>query len=298
MNISLLLISIISSFICIFLLLKLFLIKKSIIEIEKNFTKILESDTNNIISISSSDKDIKNLTINLNDNLIELRKQKLKYKNGNQELKKIVTNISHDLRTPLTALKGYIDLINKEKLSISQKKYLKIIQKKSDELNELTGQLFEFSRIIDTLEKNINLSKDECCINEILEETLLSFYNIFKEKNIFPTINISNKKLYKKVNKISIVRIFENILSNVSKYSNGDFEVEMDDNGIITFSNKANSLDATSVQKIFDRYFSVENAKESTGIGLSIAKQLVEMNDGEIYAEYSRERLYIKINFR
>ena len=130
MNISLLLISIISSFICIFLLLKLFLIKKSIIEIEKNFTKILESDTNNIISISSSDKDIKNLTINLNDNLIELRKQKLKYKNGNQELKKIVTNISHDLRTPLTALKGYIDLINKEKLSISQKKYLKIIQKK------------------------------------------------------------------------------------------------------------------------------------------------------------------------
>lgn len=298
MNISLLLISIISSFICIFLLLKLFLIKKSIIEIEKNFTKILESDTNNIISISSSDKDIKNLTINLNDNLIELRKQKLKYKNGNQELKKIVTNISHDLRTPLTAIKGYIDLINKEKLSISQKKYLKIIQKKSDELNELTGQLFEFSKIIDTLEKNINLSKDECCINEILEETLLSFYNIFKEKNIFPTINISNKKLYKKVNKISIVRIFENILSNVSKYSNGDFEVEMDDNGIITFSNKANSLDATSVQKIFDRYFSVENAKESTGIGLSIAKQLVEMNDGEIYAEYSRERLYIKINFR
>ena len=298
MNISLLLISIISSFICIFLLLKLFLIKKSIIEIEKNFTKILESDTNNIISISSSDKDIKNLTINLNDNLIELRKQKLKYKNGNQELKKIVTNISHDLRTPLTALKGYIDLINKEKLSISQKKYLKIIQKKSDELNELTGQLFEFSKIIDTLEKNINLSKDECCINEILEETLLSFYNIFKEKNIFPTINISNKKLYKKVNKISIVRIFENILSNVSKYSNGDFEVEMDDNGIITFSNKANSLDATSVQKIFDRYFSVENAKESTGIGLSIAKQLVEMNDGEIYAEYSRERLYIEINFR
>ena len=97
------------------------MIKKSIIEIEKNFTKILESDTNNIISISSSDKDIKNLTINLNDNLIELRKQKLKYKNGNQELKKIVTNISHDLRTPLTALIGYIDLIYKEKFSISQK---------------------------------------------------------------------------------------------------------------------------------------------------------------------------------
>lgn len=298
MNIRLLLILIILTFICIFLVIKLFLVKKSIREIEKNFNIILESDTNNIISISSSDKDIKNLTITLNNNLIELRKQKLKCKNGNQELKSIITNISHDLRTPLTAIKGYIDLIKTEKVSNSQEKYLRIIQRKSDELNELTSQLFEFSKIIDTLEKNRTLVQKECCINEILEETLLSFYNVFKEKNIIPQISISNENLYKKVDKLSIVRVFENILSNVSKYSNGDFKVEMNDNGIITFSNKSNSLDATSVQKIFDRYFSVENAKESTGIGLSIAKQLLELNNGEISAEYVKKTLFIIIKFR
>ena len=295
MNISLVFI-IILVFVCIFLILKLFIIKKTIREIEKSFTYILESDTNNIVTISSLDKDIKNLTINLNKNLVELRKQKLQYKNGNQELKKIITNISHDLRTPLTALKGYIDLIKQEKLSDNQKKYLKIIQKKSDEITELTGQLFEFSKIVDTLENNINIKKEECCINEILEETLVNFYSIFKEKSIIPTIKITDKKMYKTINKVSIVRIFENILSNVSKYSNGNFKVEMNEDGIITFSNKATSLDATTVQKIFDRYFSVENAKESTGIGLSIAKQLVELNNGTIKAAYNDGYLIIEIN--
>ena len=295
MNISLVFI-IILVFVCIFLIVKLFIIKKTIREIEKSFTYILESDTNNIVTISSLDKDIKNLTINLNKNLVELRKQKLQYKNGNQELKKIITNISHDLRTPLTALKGYIDLIKQEKLSDNQKKYLKIIQKKSDEITELTGQLFEFSKIVDTLENNINIKKEECCINEILEETLVNFYCIFKEKSIIPTIKITDKKMYKTINKVSIVRIFENILSNVSKYSNGNFKVEMNEDGIITFSNKATSLDATTVQKIFDRYFSVENAKESTGIGLSIAKQLVELNNGTIKAAYNDGYLIIEIN--
>ena len=93
MNISLLLLTIILFCICIFLMLKLCLIKHSIKEIEKSFSYILKSDTNNLITISSSDKDIKSLTININDNLTELRKQTLQYKSGNQELKKIITNI-------------------------------------------------------------------------------------------------------------------------------------------------------------------------------------------------------------
>ena len=292
MNIGLLILTIILFLICIFLAVKLYVIKQSIKEIEKSFSKILRTDTNNTIAISSSDKDIKNLTINLNNNLSELRGQKLQYKNGNQELKKIITNISHDLRTPLTAIKGYVDLIEQEKLSNNQKKYLKVIQKKSNELTELTGQLFEYTKLMDI---DVKIKKEECCINEILEETLVSYYSIFKEQNIIPNISICSTKVYKIVNKISIIRVFENILSNVIKYSNGDLKVEMQENGTITFSNKATSLDETTVQKIFDRYFSVENAKESTGIGLSIAKQLVELNNGSIKAEYVNGYLIIEI---
>ena len=284
MNISLVLITIILFCACIFLILKLCLIKHSIKEIENSFTYILKADTNNMITILSSDKDIKNLTININNNLTDLRKQTLQYKSGNQELKNIITNISHDLRTPLTAIKGYIDLIQQENLSNKQKQYLKIVEKKSDELTELTKQLFEFSKLMDI---DIELKKERCCINEILEETLASYYNIFKEKNIIPKVSISDNKIYKTINRISIIRVFENILSNVLKYSNGDFKVIMNENGTIIFSNKASSLDATTVEKIFERYFSVENAKESTGIGLSIAKKLIELNNGSIKATYS-----------
>lgn len=294
MNIGLLIIIIILFFINILLILKIYFIKKSIKEIEKSFNYILKSDTNNIIVITSTDKNIKELAVNLNNNLIDLRNQKLQYKNGNQELKKIITNIAHDLRTPLTAINGYIDLMEEEELSKTQKKYLKIIQNKSNELTELTEQLFTFSKTIDV---NINMNKESCCINEILEETLISYYTMFKEKEIIPNIQICKYNIYKIVNRNSIVRIFENILSNVLKYSNGDFKVELKENGEITFSNKALYLDATTVQKIFNRYFSVENAKESTGIGLSIAKQLVELNNGTIDAEYINDTLIIKINF-
>lgn len=281
-------------FICIFLILRLYYIKHSIKEIEKSFTYILKSDTNNLITISSSDKDIKKLATNINENLLDLRKQKLRFENGNYELKNIITNISHDLRTPIVAIKGYADLMKENELLSEQKRYLEVIERKANELTELTKQLFEFSIIGDI---NLEIKKENCCINEILEETLLSYYSIFKEKNIVPEVKICSKKAYKFINKLSLIRVFENIFSNVCKYSNGDFKVEIKETGTIIFSNKAKSLDSTTVQKIFDRYFSVENAKESTGIGLSIAKRLVELNNGTITAKYINENLIIEIKF-
>ena len=282
--------------ICIALTIKLYFMKKSVKEIEAGLKDILKSDTNNLITISSSEKNIKKLATSLNIELKTIRKQKLQYENGNQELKKLVTNISHDLRTPLTAIKGYIDLIEKDKLSKNQEKYLNIIQKKTDELTELTEQLFDFSKTIDN---NIKISKEKCNINEILEEVLASYYVIFKEKGIEPQISMCSENVYKKLNKASIIRIFENILSNISKYCVNNFKVELKDDGTIIFANKVKDglLDATTVQKIFDRYFTVENAKKSTGIGLSIAKELVELNDGSISANFTKDTLIIEIKF-
>lgn len=282
--------------ICIALTIKLYFMKKSVKEIEAGLKDILKSDTNNLITISSSEKNIKKLATSLNVELKTIRKQKLQYESGNQELKKLVTNISHDLRTPLTAIKGYIDLIEKDKLSKDQEKYLNIIQKKTDELTELTEQLFDFSKTIDN---NIKISKEKCNINEILEEALASYYVIFKEKGIEPQISMCSENVYKKLNKASIIRIFENILSNISKYCVNNFKVELKDDGTIIFANKVKDglLDATTVQKIFDRYFTVENAKKSTGIGLSIAKELVELNDGSISANFTKDTLIIEIKF-
>lgn len=276
----------------VFIIAKLILIKKSIKEIRVQLTSILKSDTNNLLTISSSDKDVKELANSLNIELKELREQRLKYENGNQELKKSITNVSHDMRTPLTAISGYIDLIKNQNEKDKQKEYLGILERKTNDLILLTEQLFDFSKTIDIGTK---IEKHTYCINELLEETLANYYIIFKENNIVPNINITEEKIYKDIDKNTIIRVFENILSNVIKYSNGDFKVLLNSDGKIIFSNKATSLDATTVEKIFNRYYTVENAKKSTGLGLSIAKQLVELNNGTILAKYLNGELVIEI---
>lgn len=299
-------ISIILFVICMILIIKIYLNNKDIKKIGENLEEILTNDTNNLITVSTSNKQIKKVAGKLNTELKKLRKVKIQYENGSEELKRTITNISHDMRTPLTAISGYIELMennieaeeaNNSKSKImrreeNKQKYLKIIKRKTSELIELTEQLFKFSTTMDTLWK---IDKENCCINEILEEILAEYYSIFKKKNIVPEINICNEMIYKNLNKNSLIRIFENILSNMIKYSDGDFKIRLERSGKIIFSNKAKKLDTTTVQKIFDRYFTVENANNVTGVGLSIAKQLVEINKGNIIAKYMDGNLVIEV---
>lgn len=291
--------SIILTLICVVCIVKIFLMNKSIKNIAKDLEKILNEDTNNLISISTENKQIKKIANNLNVELKKLRKEKMQYENGSEELKRTITNISHDIRTPLTAISGYIELLEKESNeSISKnkyeerKKYIEIIKRKTNELVELTEQLFNFSTTIDTYNK---LEKEKCCINDVLEESLAEYYETFQKEKILPIIKLCKEKVYKKLNKRALTRVFDNILSNIIKYSDGEITVILERDGKIIFSNKAKKLDTTSVQKIFDRYFTVENAKKSTGVGLSIAKQLVELNDGNIEAKYIDGNLVIEI---
>lgn len=297
-------ISIILFVICMILIIKIYLNNKDIKKIGENLEEILTNDTNNLITVSTSNKQIKKVAGKLNTELKKLRKVKIQYENGSEELKRTITNISHDMRTPLTAISGYIELmennieaeeVNNSKIirrEENKQKYLKIIKRKTSELIELTEQLFKFSTTMDTLWK---IDKENCCINEILEEILAEYYSIFKKKNIVPEINICNEMIYKNLNKNSLIRIFENILSNMIKYSDGNFKIKLERSGKIIFSNKAKKLDTTTVQKIFDRYFTVENANNVTGVGLSIAKQLVEINEGNIIAKYMDGNLVIEV---
>ena len=278
-------------FICIALILKLYFMKKSIKEISASLEEILNLKSNNILTISSSDNDLKLLASKINKELKSLSKQRLQYENANQILKRNITNISHDIRTPLTAINGYIGML-RDNDNIKNDKYIKIIQEKTNDLINLSNQLFIFSMSIDN---DLKLNKKKYCINEILEEVLASYYDIFKEKNIVPKIEITKEKIYRNIDKNSIIRVIENILSNVIKYSEGHFKITLDKDGKITFSNKSKALDTTTVQKIFGRYFTVENAKKSTGIGLSIAKELIELNNGKISAKYIRGYLIIDI---
>lgn len=281
-------------FIAIFFVLKVLIMKQEIKNIGSCLTDIINTDTNNLITINTNDKKLKELANLLNDSLKNLRKLELEYKNGNKELKTSITNISHDLRTPLTAIRGYLDLMDNDNLSEKQIKYLKIIDSKVKDLTFLTEQLFDFSKTLDIQEE---MKKENIVINDILEDSVASFYSLFKEYNITPNIDICREKVIRVLNENMLKRIFENIISNAIKYSKKDFNIKLYNNGIIEFSNQADSLDQVSLEQLFDRYYTVKNAKKSNGIGLSIAKQLVDLSGGKIEAKYKNNILIIKIEF-
>ncbi len=281
-------------FILILLIIKIMIMKNEINNIGKSISSIINTDTNNLITISTNDNELKKLANVLNKSLKNLRQLELEYKNGNQELKSSITNISHDLRTPLTAIRAYIDLINGETLQPKQKEYFKYIDEKTKDLIELTEQLFDFTK---SLENYKDLNKKDICLNSFLENIMGSYYAIFKAKNIEPKISITRNKIIRELDENMLSRIFENIISNSLKYSDGDFNLTLNENGLITISNKSSSLDKTSIKKIFNRYFTVENARKEGGVGLSIAKQLVELNSGTIKAEYKDKVLIISVYF-
>lgn len=280
--------------ITIILVIKIIVMKNGIKEIEEKFDFVIKSDTNSLITISTNDSNLKNLAKKINLNLKKIRKLEIQYNQGNEELKRSITNISHDLRTPLTAIRGYLDLIGDNNLSKKQKDYLSYIDDKTKILITLTEQLFNFSK---SLEVYKNIDKQDVVLNNILEETICTFYDLFIQNNIIPRISITKEKIIKRINKDMLKRILENIVSNAIKYSDEFLEIKLNKDGTIIFKNRTNNLDKTSVEKIFDRYYTVENARKSNGIGLSIAKQLVELNNGTISAKYDNGYLIIEIFF-
>lgn len=278
--------------VCLYLSIKLIILNKTIKEIENKLPFLLNNNTNQLITISSNNKNLKKLVNNLNKDLKYLRKLKLEYINGNQNLVNVITNMTHDIRTPLTAIRGYLDLIETNNLNKKQKEYIKYINAKVNDLTILTEELFDYSKI-----SNNSLDKENVCLNDELENIIASFYDLFKEKGINPSITITNKKIIRYINKLSFNRIIDNIIMNALKYSDEYINIKLDDNGIITFKNKTTILDRTSVAKIFDRFFTVENANKSSGIGLSIARKLVELNNGKITAKLNNNELVITIFF-
>ena len=294
MSIYIILLIIILLIIIIILLYKLFTISISIKEIKNNLNNILNEDTNRLITISSNNKELKELTNNLNKNIKELNKQKIKYQNGNQEIENTITDLTHDIRTPLTSIRGYIDLLEKEKLTKKQKEYLKVIDKSSNTLVSLTEELFDYSKSFNL--KN-NQKIETLCLNNILENVIISYYALFKEKKLIPKINICKEKIYIKINQNMLTRVLENIISNIIKYSDDNIEIILQSNGKLLFSNKTKKLDSINIEKIFNRYYTVENGSKKSGIGLSIAKQIIASNNGKINASYKNNILLIEISF-
>lgn len=278
--------------IIVFLTIKVILLKKSAREITSAFSNRLQTDTNTLIGISSHDRDMRELADNINKQLRILRNEKLHYHQGNTELKNAVTNISHDLRTPLTAICGYLDMMKRMEKPEKLGRYLAIIRNRTEMMKQLTEELFGYSVIITD---DSAIQTEDVNVNQLLEDSIMEYYGAFSEKGMVPDVRITEKKIIRRLNKANVSRIFSNLLNNALKYSDGDLEITLSDTGEIIFSNTAKELSSLQAEQLFDRFYTVDAARNSTGLGLSIARTLVERMGGSISAEYYDKRLTIKI---
>ena len=268
------------------LLARLLLLRRSLDEMVRQLEERLSQDTNSPIFLPTRDAHARKLASELNLHLKDLRRQRQKFQQGDAELKAAVTNISHDLRTPLTAMQGYLDLLEREELSPGARRYLDSIQNRMAAMTRLTEELFRYSLAAGRQE----LLPEEVDLRRCLEESLVSFYAAMGRRGIAPDISLPQDPS-------AVGRIFGNIISNALKYSDGDFSASLDESGTAVFSNAARALDPVSAARLFDRFYTVETGRGSTGLGLSIARQLTERMGGTIRADYEQARLYITVHF-
>ena len=272
---------------------KILIMQKSMNEICDCIAEHLSSDTNQLVTVSSGDRHIRRLAGRISVQLAELRRMKLRYTGGDRELKEAITNISHDLRTPLTAICGYLELLETEEMTDNTRRYVEQISNRTEALKGLTEELFRYSVISSVSDLNY----EQVNVGRVLEDTLISFLGAFEQKNIIPNISLPDNAVFRDLDKSALSRIFGNIIGNAIKYSSGDFAVTMSENGEIIFSNTAPELSSVEVGRLFDRFYTVDSARKSTGLGLSIAKLLTERMGGSISADYKENTLSINLFF-
>lgn len=294
MEIGLIIVSGILLLIIFSLLLKLFLVEKAAREIQEAFAERLTTETNTLIDVSCRDKNMRKLAAGLNTELRKLRSERHRFLQGDLELKNAVTNISHDLRTPLAAICGYAELLEKEEQTQAAKRYVAIIKERAEVLAQLSEELFRYSVL---LSKSDDMMQEPVVLNTVLEESVAGFYTDLTKRGIVPEIQMPETKVTRMLDRSSLSRVFSNLIGNAIKHSDGDLKIVLSKNGEITFSNMASELDEIQIGRLFDRFYTVTAARKSTGLGLAISKTLVERMNGTISAQYENGRLSICIYF-
>ena len=274
------------------LLWKIVLLRRSAEALRRGLQERLDTDTNTLLSIPSRDKAMRRLAAGLNDQLRQLRRERRRCQSGDQELKEAVANISHDLRTPLTAICGYLDLLEGEEKSGAAARYLALIRGRTDHLRGLMEEFFRYTAVL-----SAGAPEEKADLNRELEEALAAWYGALSAAGITPEVTLPEQPVVRRLNREALVRVLGNVLSNAVKYSPGDLRVALEEDGTLTFSNTAPALTPVLTEKLFDRYFTVESGGQGAGLGLSIARHLTERMGGSVTAAWREGVLTVRLRF-
>ncbi|MBB6623314.1 sensor histidine kinase [Clostridium gasigenes] len=269
---------------------------KSLVSIIDETEIMTNSDLDRVIHVKAKG-DIKNLAENINNISKQLKEITIAEINAQKTKNDLITNVSHDLRTPLTSIIGYLELIDKDqyKDEVALRYYVNIAYEKSKGLNLLINDLFEVTKMQNS---TINLDKTDINLVELLGQVVVCFEYQFKSANMQSRIRFSKDKLIVNADAGKLVRAFENLISNAIKYGKDGYYVDVttkieENMAVVQVINYGQSISIIDLPYIFDRLYRVEKSRNSniggSGLGLAITKNIIELHQGTI-AVYSDEK--------
>ncbi|MFJ7914128.1 MULTISPECIES: sensor histidine kinase [unclassified Lysinibacillus] len=294
MMIYIVIISVIAVF---FILIRFYLLKLELKRVTQQLNQLNNKVISKKIDLTFYDKDLENLTKNINDQIDltnEAIFEKLRTEN---EMKQAIANISHDIRTPMTSILGYIQFLESDDIGPEKRiKYQENIKNGALRLKVLLDEFFELSTIESA---DYPLKVENIKLNKLLVEVLIGFYDDFNKAQIEPSILIPEDEIYITGDSSAVKRIIENLISNAIKHSSGNVTIQLVNNSSsvqLNIMNPAKELKEQDLPLLFDRFYKVDQTrtKRSTGLGLYIAKSLMIKMDGNLSAELNGEQLLMK----
>lgn len=282
--------------IIIVLLTRLFFINKAVESMTQQLDNYNSFKTRKKIDVTLVNKRIENLAEGINKHMEISKELQLKQNNSEEELKSMISSISHDLRTPLTSIQGYLQMLRKDNLSEEKgKRYIEIADKRSKDLQELLNQFFMLSVVEDPKYKGKLETID---LKEVLVETLTSFYEEFTDKGIEPDIEICSEAINIVGDYIGSKRVLENLMINIARHSKGNVKITLvkyKEKAELRIIDKIQDKDEIDADNLFNKFYKADKARKvnSTGLGLSIVKELMGKMNGNVEADIVHNSLCI-----
>ena len=264
---------------------------ENLVYIKGKLKQIVNDNNEEKVLVVTDDKVLKDLLLEINKLLENNQKILAEYRKKEDSMRKMLSNISHDLKTPLTVVLGYIETINLDKDMHNDEKevLLEKVHDKTIEVIDLINKFFDLAKL-ESGDKDISLTRIN--INEVCRRNILNFYDILNSKGFEVDINIPEKDLYVFGNEEALDRILNNLLSNAVKYgTDGNFiglSIEENEKSIyIHVMDKGRGIEENKIDRVFERMYTLEDSRNRTfqgsGLGLTITKRLVEKMNGEIF---------------
>ena len=273
--------------------------QRQVKDICRQLAFLMKHDSNMLIHREFGLGGIGMLSDRLNDLLELRRKEKQYYQEKETLIADTYTNLSHDIRTPLTSLDGYFQLMEACENVEEQRRYLNIIHERIHSLNEMLEELFMFTKLKN---ESYRLELTSCCINRILKETVFSYYDEWVRREIQPDIQITEEQLYIDGNKQGLCRIIQNVIKNGLDHGEKKIRIVLkreQNQAVLRISNQVIASEKIDIEHVFDRFYKADAAisKTSTGLGLSIAREFVRRMNGEIGAKIEENEFIVEMSF-